>query len=205
MPVRPPCLCAALVMAAMLAGCAAPTTRVVLLPQANQAPSAVIITAADVAAPQTSVVLDKPYATAVVLANHQVDTEQSDAKAVDSRYKQILQATPSLPERYTLHFQHGTSSLTPDSLSELDGILSRALAWAGSDIIITGHTDRVGSMEANDQLSLQRALAIRELVLLRGFDPSRVMATGRGEREPLVPTEDGVPESRNRRAEITVR
>ena len=47
--------------------------------------------------------------------------------------------------------------------------------------------------------------AIRDLLVARGFDASRVDAVGRGEREPIVVTPDNTPEPRNRRAEITIR
>jgi outer membrane protein OmpA-like peptidoglycan-associated protein len=39
----------------------------------------------------------------------------------------------------------------------------------------------------------------------RGFAPDRIDAVGRGEREPVVPTEDEVAEPRNRRADVLVR
>jgi OOP family OmpA-OmpF porin len=38
-----------------------------------------------------------------------------------------------------------------------------------------------------------------------GIAPARIRVEGRGEREPLIPTEDEVAEPRNRRAEISVR
>ncbi len=68
-----------------------------------------------------------------------------------------------------------------------------------------GHTDRVGTLEANDALSLRRAEAVRALIIERGFEAARVRAVGRGERQPLVATDDEVDEPRNRRVEIVVR
>jgi outer membrane protein OmpA-like peptidoglycan-associated protein len=70
---------------------------------------------------------------------------------------------------------------------------------------VIGHTDRVGADDANDALSLQRAQTMREAMLGLGIPPARIRAAGRGEREPLVPTADGVEEPRNRRVEINVR
>jgi hypothetical protein len=67
-------------------------------------------------------------------------------------------------------------------------VLAQARARPGGEIVVTGHTDRVGSMESNDALSLQRARAIRERIIADGFDPNRIMAVGRGEREPAVDT-----------------
>ena len=46
---------------------------------------------------------------------------------------------------------------------------------------------------------------MRELLVQRGFAPERIEAIGRGEREPVVPTEANVNEPRNRRAEIIIR
>jgi outer membrane protein OmpA-like peptidoglycan-associated protein len=73
------------------------------------------------------------------------------------------------------------------------------------EVLIIGHTDRVGSVAQNDALSLQRAERVREAVLRLGIAADRVQVSGRGEREPLVPTEDEVAEPRNRRVELTVR
>jgi outer membrane protein OmpA-like peptidoglycan-associated protein len=70
---------------------------------------------------------------------------------------------------------------------------------------VTGHTDRVGTVESNDALSLRRARLIRDRLLSVGVAAERVEAVGRGEREPLVPTADEVPEPKNRRVEIRVR
>jgi outer membrane protein OmpA-like peptidoglycan-associated protein len=95
--------------------------------------------------------------------------------------------------------------LTPDSQSQLSGILEQASARAGGEIQVVGHTDRTGSPQANDTLSLQRAQAVRTLLIQRGFEPALVEAIGRGEREPVVPTEANVNEPRNRRAEIIIR
>ena len=73
------------------------------------------------------------------------------------------------------------------------------------DILVIGHTDRVGNDAENDQLSLQRAERVRESFVAQGIAAERIRAAGRGEREPIVPTADGVDEPRNRRVEINVR
>ncbi|MDO5623408.1 MAG: OmpA family protein [Pseudomonadota bacterium] len=187
-------------VAMLTAGCA-PATRVVLLPQGGSAGGAVEVSAQGAAA----VTLDKPYEAATVHPRQDIATEQLSAQAVEKRYGQLLAVQPSAPLSFTLYFQPGTSELTPESASQLQDIISRATTRAGSDIVITGHTDSVGSMESNDTLSLQRASALRERVISGGFDAARVQAVGRGEREPIVPVPDETDEPKNRRAEIVVR
>jgi len=73
------------------------------------------------------------------------------------------------------------------------------------EIAVVGHTDRVGSDQSNDALSLKRAEFVRNALIKRGIAPENIQASGRGEREPIVPTADGVSEPRNRRVEIIVR
>ena len=74
------------------------------------------------------------------------------------------------------------------------------------DILVVGHTDLVGSDQVNDALARKRADSRCAAMLIeRGIAPDNIVAVGRGKREPLVPTADGVAEPRNRRVEILVR
>lgn len=182
-----------------LAACA-PATRVVLLPQEGLPTAAVTVQAR-----QGQVVLAQPYAVAEVASSGSVDTAQTDAQQVEKRYGQLLSVQPAAEQRFTLLFMPGGAQLTPESSAALADVLARATERPGGEVIIIGHTDRVGSVQSNDTLSLQRAQAVRQLVIDRGFDPNRVEAVGRGEREPVVQTADEVEEPKNRRAEIVVR
>jgi outer membrane protein OmpA-like peptidoglycan-associated protein len=188
-----------LVLLGLLQGCA-PLSRVTLLPEADGRATAVQVQS-------TSGVLDltQPYQTAALQSDGRLEAQQSNAEEVAKRHGAVL-ALPLLPPvRFTLQFEPGTSILTPDSQSQLSGILELASARAGGEIQVVGHTDRTGSPQANDTLSLQRAQAVRTLLIQRGFEPALVEAVGRGEREPVVPTEANVNEPRNRRAEIIIR
>jgi outer membrane protein OmpA-like peptidoglycan-associated protein len=73
------------------------------------------------------------------------------------------------------------------------------------DVLVMGHTDTVGTNQVNDPLSQQRAEVIRAGLIRSGIAPENITAAGRGKRELLVPTADGVVEPRNRRVEIIVR
>ena len=66
-------------------------------------------------------------------------------------------------------------------------------------------TDAVGAGQYNDKLSQQRAERVRAELVQRGLPEDNITVTGRGKRELLVPTADGVAEPENRRVEINVR
>ena len=72
------------------------------------------------------------------------------------------------------------------------------------DVKIVGYTDDVGSAEYNLSLSLRRAESVRDYIVTRGIDDTRMSVAGRGKAEPLVP--NSTPEGRavNRRVEFVV-
>ncbi|MFT7402506.1 MAG: OOP family OmpA-OmpF porin [Hydrogenophaga sp.] len=189
----------ALAFAVLLSACA-PATRITLLPQSSGAPSAVVVSTG-----QGVQVLAQPYAVAEVNRSGSIGLNATTAEAVRERHPELLALQPPAPQRFVLQFEPGRSLLTPASQALLPEVITRALSRAGGEIVITGHTDRQGSLDANDRLSLERAQAVRALLIERGFPPERIDAVGRGEREPVVATEDEVVEPRNRRAEVLVR
>ena len=75
----------------------------------------------------------------------------------------------------------------------------------GVEVQISGYTDRKGSDVDNDFLSQQRASAVLTQLAEIGIPPADMIAVGRGERDPVVETDDGVEEPRNRRVVVTVR
>jgi outer membrane protein OmpA-like peptidoglycan-associated protein len=152
-----------------------------------------------------TVSLTAPYQTANVDKAGGVKLTVTDPLVVMERYGAMMSNIPAAEEQFLLYFELGGSELTQSSKAQLPTILERARARKGGEIIVIGHTDRVGAVSANDALSLERARAIRQLMLDQGFKPELIDAIGRGERTPLVPTEDEVAEPKNRRAEIIVR
>lgn len=127
------------------------------------------------------------------------------AAEVREEFAVVLQSLPPRPTSYVLYFVTGQDELTDDSKQELRKLLDELRRRPQSDIVVIGHTDRVGGEKTNDALSLQRAERVKKELLALGIAASRVRSTGRGERELLVPTADGVEEPRNRRVEVNVR
>lgn len=181
-----------------LTGCA-PASRITLLPEEGGRTSAV-----EIKTQEGSVLLATPYQTASVAKSGRLRVGETSADAVRDQYKLLLAQRPAAAMRFTLLFAEG-ARLTPESDAQIPQIILRASERPGAEIFVTGHTDSVGSGEANDALSLQRAQSLRERLIAGGFNPELIEAIGRGERELLIPTADEVEEPRNRRVEIVVR
>jgi len=198
------------VVATLTTGCgllrpaAPPNLRVVLLPQSDPTgqPRA---TAVQVKSGESALLLNTPFAMAERNDKGRLTQRTATIDEVQARYGDVLKIQPPSPETVVLRFEPGSSKLTAESEAELPKLVALARSRAGGEILVLGHTDRQGSIEANDALSLKRAQAIADLLVAQGFSPELISARGRGEREPVVPTEDGVAEPLNRRAEIIIR
>lgn len=187
-------------VAVLFAGCAAtPQGSVVLLPEPGGAPTAVTVTQGG-----KEVVLDRPYAGAR-LSSDGPQAYASDAAQVQARYGAALAGLPGRPTQFTLYFVEGKDEFTEASRRALDGVLAEIAGRPVPDVIVIGHTDKVGNDAVNDPLSRQRAEVVRRALIARGVAPENIVVVGRGKREPVVPTADGVAEARNRRVEILVR
>jgi outer membrane protein OmpA-like peptidoglycan-associated protein len=198
-----------LALCALAAGCAARPVaqapsrddQVVLLPGADGKTGALTVTHAG-----NAVTLDQPYATATVTQEGRLDAGRTTAEEVQARLGSTLAALPPRPTTFRLYFLENSEELTPESKVEMGKILPEIAARPAPEIIVIGHTDRRGTVPHNDALSLRRAERVRGVLTTQlGLPRENIQVAGRGEREPLVPTEDEVAEPRNRGVEITVR
>ena len=151
------------------------------------------------------VVLNQAYASSRIEGAGGPQLTRLPEPQVRSTFSSTLTALPARPMSFLLFFVRGSDMLAEESKGELERMLEEVRRRPNADIQVVGHTDTLGKTEANDKLSLQRAERVKALVVSQGIDAARVRAAGRGEREPVVPTADGVDEPRNRRVEISVR
>ncbi len=190
-------------LAVLATGGCALRDRVVLLPDAQGQVGAVELARQD--RPDARLRLDSAYATAELRHLRGLQAGRTDADAVARDYPGLEQALPARPRLFTVQFNGGSTDLTPESLDELQ----RARAWLATlpapEVVVTGHTDAVGSHEDNDRLSLQRAERVRDILADAGIDRRLITAVGRGKRALRIETADGVARAENRRVEIKLR
>lgn len=188
---------ASVLMAAALSACAA--ELVVLLPGGADEVGEV-----EVRNRSSAVTLASAYAGARA-GPLGVDPVAVSEARVRREFAGALAAVPPAPLRYTLYFEEGTTSVVAASRESLARLLADVRRRATATVEVTGHTDRLGSVDDNDRLARERAAMVRAQLVRLGLDPASVRAVGRGEREPLVATADEVREPRNRRVVVTVR
>ena len=178
-----------------------PQDYVTLLPDSTGKVGAVFVKTA-----KGEQLLNTPYASAQVSSRGNLSTRQDEANAVRDRYQTTLAALPPKPASFTVYFVSGSdTALTPESLPILDQLKAALASRPAPEIMVIGHTDRVGKVEDNDALSVRRASNVRDILAGDGVQGASIDIAGRGEREPLVPTTDEVAEEKNRRVEISLR
>jgi outer membrane protein OmpA-like peptidoglycan-associated protein len=173
---------------------------VVLVPAADGHIGTVVI---DRAGKRTT--LNTAYASSRAMGADEVSSATLPSADVQRDFGATLSAIPARPASFLLYFVTGTDELTEESKVQMQRVLDELRRRPLPDVQVIGHTDSVGADVENDALSLQRAQKLRTEMLSLGIPEARIRAAGRGEREPLVPTADGVDEPRNRRVEINVR
>jgi len=105
----------------------------------------------------------------------------------------------------TVEFATGSAELSPQAREALDHLGS---ALTSQDLAqfrfrIEGHTDTVGSRDANQALSQRRAEAVAAFLEQKfGIAPARLQAVGLGERDLAVPTPPQTANARNRRVKV---
>ena len=81
--------------------------------------------------------------------------------------------------------------LQPEGRDALDSFAKRSEGARFEVVIVEGHTDRLGSAEYNQRLSLQRADAVKAYLVSSGrFDAMKVSTVGKGETEPVTKAGD---------------
>jgi len=103
-----------------------------------------------------------------------------------------------------ISFAYNSAQLTPsfhNTLNKVADILNR---YPRSTIKITGHTDSRGSAEYNQQLSLQRADAVKYYLADRGVDARRIITEGLGESQPRASNNTEAGMQLNRRVEMLI-
>ena len=103
-----------------------------------------------------------------------------------------------------LIFEQGQSTIEPQSFPELDEIALMMQENSKIEIQLEGHTDNVGSPDANLKLSQQRVDAVKNYIVKKGVKKSRVKTKAFGGSKPL--RNEMTPEARahNRRVEMRI-
>lgn len=103
-----------------------------------------------------------------------------------------------------VQFATGTANLSAaarEGLARFSGIVA---SYPGLRFTVEGHTDNSGSIAVNNELSLRRAIAVRDYLIGQGVAASSIDVAGLGPSRPVADNASADGRARNRRVEIIV-
>jgi len=101
-------------------------------------------------------------------------------------------------------FDSGSAALKPGAYQEINRVSQVLTQYPETRIMIAGHTDSDGSEAFNQNLSVQRAEAVRNALVSQGVSASRVTTSGFGESQPIADNNTEAGKQLNRRVVVTI-
>lgn len=103
-------------------------------------------------------------------------------------------------------FDSGSATLKTTALDGLEDFVQPLLEQGAPNAIsIVGHTDSTGTAAVNRELSLARAIAVRDFLVEKGLDGTILAVSGMGSDQPAASNATAEGRSQNRRVELHVK
>ncbi|MCB0428983.1 MAG: OmpA family protein, partial [Flavobacteriales bacterium] len=129
----------------------------------------------------------------------------------DAKYKEVKRDIDLKPiEKGTkvvmnnIFFETGKAELKPESYLELNKAIQLMKANPSMVVEVGGHTDNVGSDDANMKLSHDRAKSVMDYLTKSGIPAARLQAKGYGETQPIATNDTEEGRAANRRTEFVI-
>ena len=101
-----------------------------------------------------------------------------------------------------IFFENNSAKLKVGSLVQLDELVSLIKKYDASNLMIEGHADSNGADAMNLELSQKRTESVKNYLMEKGIDGSRVTAIGYGESKPIATNTTAIGRAKNRRVEL---
>ncbi len=102
-------------------------------------------------------------------------------------------------------FDFDKYNLKPQAIKVLDSVVNLLKNYNYKWIIVSGHTDNIGSDSYNYRLSEQRARSVASYLIAKGIPAMYIKTVGYGKNKPIVPNDTEEHRAMNRRVEIVVK
>jgi outer membrane protein OmpA-like peptidoglycan-associated protein len=104
-----------------------------------------------------------------------------------------------------LNFTPGQSIIKVEYYGLLSKVQKAIRTFPDCKVTIEGHTDSYGGDQLNQQLSTDRAAAVKQYLLANmGIEPYRIQAVGYGEDRPIANNETREGRAKNRRIDVVI-
>lgn len=126
-------------------------------------------------------------------------------REINNRYATLFKIAPTKPRTYIVYFKFNSTELTEASKKTLHEALKTIQQRSPCMVDVIGHTDTVGSNQANAKVSLKRANYVKSMIEARKARVISLVAKGYGEEDLQMKTANNIFEAKNRNVEIFIK
>ena len=129
------------------------------------------------------------------------------AEAEKAKMAKAAPAPAPMPkeQRFVVYFDTDKTEISEAAAAVLAEAKAAAEKFSDATISVVGNTDTVGTGTYNEKLSILRAEAVAQKLMVEGIADAAIKTEGRGMSDLAVTTGPNVDEPRNRRVEIVVK
>ncbi len=127
-----------------------------------------------------------------------------DATAKLEKRAPAVAAEPTATN-FWIYFDFDKFNVRPDAAHILDTAVAAIMQLSTKEVVLTGHTDTVGSSEYDLRLSQERALSAKKYLMRRGVPANIITTVAKGKTDLRVPTPDNVREQENRNVHVELK
>ena len=103
-----------------------------------------------------------------------------------------------------VQFATGRAELSAAARESLSRFAGAVASYPDIEFSVEGHTDNTGSVATNEELSVRRALSVRDYLISQGIGVARIDARGFAATQPIADNATADGRARNRRVEIVL-
>lgn len=103
-----------------------------------------------------------------------------------------------------VNFRNDSALLTSTAKTKLNDVALSLNQCRSRSVVISGHTDNVGSARYNQQLSKRRVSSVMEYLQSKGVEVERLKGEAYGEAQPIAANDTPAGREFNRRVEMSI-
>lgn len=152
--------------------------------------------------PPVDRIVDTSFIEAVASSSLQAGEADLARFAPDSEVVEIISR-----RAWSIPFESGRATFRPEAQGELEDLFDALVVASGTLVEIHGHTDNQGSIGRNQELSEDRAFAVKRWLEEKSsanFPEGRVRIFAHGVTQPLAPNDSPQGRAKNRRVEVVL-
>jgi outer membrane protein OmpA-like peptidoglycan-associated protein len=135
------------------------------------------------------------------------DLEIVEGSFLTGMHKFLSDAADVKPRSFVfenLNFDGTALKNGPETETAMKAMSTLLKAFPNVVLQIDGHTDKGGDAAAEKRASLERANAVKEMLVKVGMPDDRMTTEGQGAEKPIAPHDTEENRAKNRRIEVTI-